>query len=225
MGWFQTTVWGAALSIPLLFTNTAIAQEAPSTELQELRAASLETRRELQTSILTSGIVSVVAGVALIIPNSYDQGLRYAGINTLGFGIVNTIVGGVALHGIASETAWDASQNPQTRDASDRYSAHALADESREAWGHAINLGLAGAYAAIGGMAIAVSQAGVSHPNRWLGSGVAIVTQATHLAIVDLVGTVMARDFERRMREVSPTFGFDPSTRDAFVGASFSKNF
>lgn len=200
-------------------------EAAPRSALASLRQESLETRRELQTSVLSTGIASVAIGVALVIPDDYDQGLRFAGLNTLAFGAVNTIVGGLALAGIAEEAEWEASERPASADAQRAYQAHAVADESREAWGHGINLGLAGAYGAVGGMALAVSQLGVEHPNRWLGSGVAIVAQAAHLVVVDLVGTVMARDYEQRMRELSPAVAYDPQTEQTFVGASFQSSF
>lgn len=205
--------------------GAAWADEPDGAQLQELRQKSLETRRELQTSVFSSGIASIAIGVALSIPDDYDQGLRFAGLNTLGFGVVNTIVGGVALAGIAEEAEWEASQAPQTEDDRRRYADRALADESREAWGHGINLGLAGAYAAVGGMALAVSQLNVDHPNRWLGSGIAILTQAAHLATVDMVGSLMARDYERRMRALSPDVGYDPNTASTFVGASYRSQF
>ncbi len=189
--------------------------------LAALRAESLATRRELQTSVLVSGIASIAIGVGLAIPGELDQGLRFAGFNTLAFGAVNTLVGGIALAGIAEEAAWESRQSPRTLAEQQRYQDHALADESREAWGHGINLGLAGAYGAIGGMAVVVSQLDVAHPNRWLGSGVAILAQAAHLAAVDLVGTLTARAFERRMRALSPTVAFDPITGAGVAGAQF----
>jgi hypothetical protein len=210
-------------------TNRVWIDRAAHAELLALRAESLDTRRQLQTSVLTSGLVSIVAGVALAIPNDYDQGLRYAGFNTLGFGVINTIVGGVALYGInKEETDWESGAvepSPQSPEDYRRYRDHALADESREAWGHGINLGLAGAYAAIGGMAIVVSQLDVDHPNRWLGSGVAIAAQAVHLAVVDLVGSAKAREFEERMREIAPAVSYDPANGNSVAGATYQAQF
>jgi hypothetical protein len=219
----------AAPTVAERVTTGVRIDRAAHNELVALRKESLDTRRQLQTSVLTSGIVSIVAGVAMAIPDDYDQGIRYAGFNTIGFGVINTIVGGVALAGIdKEETDWESGSvepEPSTPEDYRRYRDHALSDESREAWGHGINLGLAGAYAAIGGMAIVVSQLDVDHPNRWLGSGIAIATQAVHLAAVDLIGSAKARDFEERMREISPAVSYDPASGNTVAGASFQTQF
>ena len=215
----------------LLLCKVGAADENPQEEwshqeLRKMRAHSLNTRRELHISVVSAGVSSIVGGVVLAIPDDFDLGLRYAGMNTIAFGVVNTIVGSVALYGIDSERhTWEETFTPKTRAERLRYREHALADESREARGHALNLGLAGAYAAIGGMAITVSQLDVAHPNRWLGSGIAISAQAVHLAVIDLVGTLSAGCYERRMREVAPVFFYDPLRGETTAQLSYQTAF
>lgn len=200
-----------------------------SDELRALRTASLDTRAALATSVVSAGVVSIVAGALLTIPDDYDQGLRYAGFNTLAFGAVNTVVGAIALVGIEEERSWDGDPartvETQTPTGFARYRDHAVADESREAWGHGINLGLAAAYGAIGGVAIAASQLGVEHPNRWLGSGIAISAQAAHLLIVDLIGTWKARQYEDEIRALAPSVSYDPASGDTRAGVALSQEF
>lgn len=198
------------LALAALAPATARADAADPQELanlERLHAESMETRRTLAHVVLVDGIVGVTGGALLMIPSSADLGFRFAGLHTLIFGAINTGVGLYALHGIAAEERrWNAnSESRRTREGLARGKAHAAEDERRESVSHALNLGLDVAYAAIGGTAIVASQAGVEHPNRWLGAGIALCVQATVLVVVDVVG--LSRSAEYHAGFVSPTLG------------------
>lgn len=204
----------------LTFAATAVAQSAPAVALaddslelakiEQLHRDTIAARRELADAVLVDGLVGIVAGGALIAPEANDQAWRFAGINTAAFGVVNSIVAGIALLGIASEErSWESDAERAARRAPgglDRARIHAVLDERRESVAQALNLGLDCAYLAAGGTAILASQLGVDHPNRWLASGTAIGVQSLVLVAIDLVGvTSSGRYHERFLR------GFVPS--------------
>jgi hypothetical protein len=178
--------------------------------LEQLHVASIHTRRLLADSVLVAGLVSVAGGAALIIPDADDQAWRFAGVNTAIFGAVNTVVGLLALSGIArEERAWESSEARAARRTPDglvRARVHAALDERRESVGHAINLGLNCAYLGVAGTAVLASQLGVEHPNRWLASGAAIGFQALFLVGIDFIGLTRSHDYHRAFVE-----GFMPS--------------
>lgn len=200
----------------LTVTSVASAQSAappPSSEVDALereRAESLHTRRALADSVLVAGLVSIAGGGALMVPDADDQAWRFAGVNTAIFGAVNTVVGVLARVGIArEERAWESAEARAARRTPDglaRARVHAVVDERRESVGHAINLGLDGAYLAVAGTAVLASQLGVEHPDRWLGSGAAIGFQALFLVGVDLVGLTRSSGYHRAFVE-----GFAPN--------------
>ena len=167
--------------------------------LEGLHRETIHTRRLLADSVLGAGLVSVAGGGALMIPSADDQAWRFAGVNTAIFGAVNTLVGLLALHGIASEErAWESDEARAARRTPDglvRAKIHAARDERRESVGHAINLGLDCAYLGIAATTVLASQLGVDHPNRWLASGAAIGIQAIFLVAVDFVGLARSRYF------------------------------
>ena len=166
-----------------------------------MHRASIATRRSLADSVLVAGLVSAAGGGALTTSDAEDQAFRFAGINTAIFGVVNTVVSLVALHGIASEeSGWESREASESRRAPAglaRARVHAALDERREATSHAINLGLGAAYLAVGGTAVLASRLGVDHPNRWLGSGVAIGAQALFLVGIDYIGLRRASYYHR----------------------------
>lgn len=194
------------------------------------RQDTLRTRRSLADSVLIAGLVSLAGGGALIVPSGDDEAWRAAGVNTAIFGAFNTLIGGLALHGIAAEQrsfdSSDARAARRTQGGLARAKLHAVLDERRESVAHAINLGLDCAYLGVGGTAIAASQLGVDHPNRWLASGVAIGVQALFLVVVDLVGLVRSgSDHHAFLESLSPSVAFT-SSADARqlqlgVGGSF----
>lgn len=200
---------GAVLLVTFTSTAPASAQAvapAGSTErdaeaLDVLHAETIHARRSLATSVLIGGLASVVGGAALIVPPDEDQGFRFAGVNTAIFGVVNTAVGLLALHGInAEERAWGSEASRSARRTPlglARAKIHAVNDERRESVAHAINLGLGAAYLGVAGTAILASRLGVEHPNRWLGSGVAIGAQALFLVGVDFIGLSRSQDYHR----------------------------
>ncbi|CAN5672072.1 hypothetical protein BH09MYX1_BH09MYX1_41300 [soil metagenome] len=185
-------------------------------DLERLHWQTIHTRRLLADAVLGAGLVSIAGGGVLLVPNADDQAWRFAGVNTAIFGVVNTVVGLLALHGIgAEERSWESDSARAARRTPQglaRAKIHAAEDERRESVGHAISLGLDGAYLGVGCTAILASQLGVEHPNRWLASGAAIAFQAVFLIGVDLIGLTRSRAFHRAFVEsLAPTFAFAPA--------------
>jgi len=184
----------------------ALAAPAEVAELGRLRRQSIATRRALSIGVVSAGIISLIGGVVLVVPETENGAARVAGVNTLAFGGVNVVVGAIALAGIRSEEAeWeeDRAAERETKRGLQRHIMHALADERREEVSHGINLGLGIAYA---GAAIATtfaSQFGVEHPQRWLASGVSIGAQAIFLIAIDAIGTVDASSQYKSIEELA----------------------
>lgn len=202
----------------------ALAMRRSFEALERVREDSLTMRESVAATIAIEGAASAVAGVVMMFPDDYDQAIRYAGINTAAFGAINVLVGSLALNGIAKERErWDEAKRRGV--SPERRLAHAIEDERRESVGHAINLGLAGAYAAVGGMAIGVSRAGVDHPDRWLASGIAISSQAVFLATVDLLGMAKSKGYHDELAGmVTPMLSVSASDEsvDPMLGLSGS---
>lgn len=198
--------------------------------LEDLHHQAIHTRRLLADSVLVAGVVSIAGGAALAIPAGDDHAWRFAGVNTMIFGAVNTVVGLLALHGIgAEEDTWettDARAARHTPDGLARAKIHAALDERRESVGHAINLGLNCAYLGVAGTAVLASQLGVDHPNRWLASGAAIGFQALFLVGIDFIGLTTSHDYHRSFVEgLMPSVAVMPTPTGteirAGIGASF----
>lgn len=191
-----------------------------ATDAETLEAThrdSIATRRLLADSVLVAGLVSVAGGSALMVPEANDQAWRYAGVNTAIFGAVNTVVGLLALNGIASEerawTADDARAARRTPEGLVRARVHVLLDERRESVGHAVNLGLSCAYLGVAGTAVLASQLGVEHPNRWLASGAAIGFQALFLVGIDFIGLTRSQEYYRRtLLGLEPALAITPTS-------------
>jgi hypothetical protein len=201
------------------------------TDVETMHRASIATRRTLADVVLVEGLGSIALGGGLIASDAEDQAFRYAGINTAVFGVVNTIVSLVALHGIAKEEErWESSEAAAARRSPNglaRARIAAAEDEHREGTSHAINLGLSAAYLAVGGTAILASQLGVDHPNRWLGSGIAVGAQALFLVAIDYVGLSRASHYHLAfIVGLAPSVVIVPTARgtDTFLGlgATFS---
>lgn len=179
-------------------------------ELEQLHTESIHTRRLLADSVFVAGLVSLAGGAVLMVPDADDQAWRFAGVNTAIFGAVNTVVGLLALNGIArEERTWESAEARAARRTPEglvRARVHAIIDERRESAGHAINLGLNCAYLGVAGTAILASQLGVDHPDRWLASGAAIGFQALFLVGIDFIGLTRSSLYHRAFAE-----GFVPS--------------
>jgi hypothetical protein len=178
--------------------------------LEQIYRETLDTRSRLADAVLVDGLVGIVGGGALIVPTANDQAWRFAGINTASFGVVNTIVAGIARLGISSEQrAWESDAERAARRTPAglaRARLHAALDEHRESVAQALNLGLDCAYLGVAGTAIVASQLGVDHPNRWLASGLAIGSQSLVLIAIDLIGVMKSGGYHLRFLE-----GFVPS--------------
>jgi hypothetical protein len=215
----RSTIVPAACLVGLLILGSerdASAQVADVDGLEQLHREAIHTRRVLADSVLIAGLVSIAGGGALIVPDADDQAWRYAGVNTAIFGAVNTVVGLLALHGIAKEeSTWETDEARAARRTPEglaRARIHAVLDERRESVGHAINLGLNCAYLGVGGTAVLASQLGVDHPNRWLASGAAIGVQALFLVAIDFIGLTRSSDYHRAFVEgLMPTFAITPT--------------
>lgn len=185
-------------------------EEHDADQLERLHAESIHTRRLLADSVLVAGLVSIAGGAVLIVPDADDQAWRFAGVNTAIFGAVNTVVGLLALNGIArEERTWESAEARAARRTPEglvRARVHAIIDERRESVGHAVNLGLNCAYLGVAGTAVLASQLGVDHPDRWLASGVAIGFQALFLVGIDFIGLTRSSRYHRAFVE-----GFLPS--------------
>lgn len=199
-----------------LAQDASVSNETDVDALERVHRESIATRRRLATSVLVAGGVSVAGGAALIIPTADDQAWRFAGINTAIFGVVNTVVGLIALSGIGNEEdVWESTEaraSRRTPEGLARAKAHAAIDERRESVGHAINLGLGGAYLGVAGTAVLASQLGVDHPNRWLASGAAIAFQSLFLVGVDFIGLKQSQHYHRAfVNSLTPTLTLLPA--------------
>jgi len=225
----------AAGTAILASAQLAAAQTAPSDPgaveaLEDLHAESIHTRRLLADAVLAAGLFSLAGGGALIVPAGDDRAWRFAGVNTAIFGAVNTVVGLLALSGIArEERTWESVEARAARRTPEgliRARMHAVIDERRESAAHAVNLGLGCAYLGIAGTVVLASQLGVEHPDRWLASGAAIGVQALFLVAVDSIGLWRSGHYHGRLVEgLAPTVSVLPApsgmeTRVG-VGATF----
>lgn len=209
---------GLLATCTLVFATGASAQlsSGEGDDVERLHRETIHTRRMLADSVVVMGVVSAVGGGVLIVPSGDDQAWRFAGVNTAIFGVVNTVVGLLALYGIgAEERTWEselARAARRTPEGLARAKLHAALDERRESVGHAINLGLDGAYLGVAGTSIIASQLGVDHSQRWLASGVAIGIQAVFLVGVDLIGLVRSASYHRAFVEsLLPSFAVTPT--------------
>ena len=217
---------GVAVSLTLLAVSPALADEAAQTppvaaagsapspaadpqqvaELGRLRRQSIAVRRSLSAGVVGAGLLSLIGGVVLVVPETDSGAMRIAGINTLLFGAVNVVVGSVALAGIrAEESEWEEERVEERKTAKglQRHLLHALADERREAVSHGINLGLATAYAAASITTIVASQLGVDEPQRWMASGISIGAQALFLLAIDAIGAIDAGSQYRSIEDLA----------------------
>ena len=212
-------VWVHTVAVPASAQSEAPLGSATAGDvdaLEQLHRDTLHTRRLLADSVLGAGIVSIAGGVLLMIPAAEDQAWRFAGVNTVIFGVVNTVVGLFALHGIAGEErGWESDEGRAARRTPRGLvlaKMHAAEDERRESVGHAINLGLDCAYLGVAGTAVLASQLGVEHPNRWLASGAAIGFQALFLVGVDFIGLARSRSYHHAFVEgLMPSFSIAPT--------------
>lgn len=198
--------------------------------LERLHRDAIHTRRLLADSVFVAGLVSMAGGAALIIPDADDRAWRFAGVNTVAFGVVNTVVGLLALRGIGvEERTWESDEARAARRTPEglaRAKIHAALDERRESVGHAINLGLDCAYLGVAGTAVLASQLGTDHSNRWLASGAAIGFQALFLVGVDYIGLASSRRYHRAFVEsLMPTFAITPATAGAETRFGFGGTF
>ena len=215
-----------ALALALATPRRALADDEA---LEQMHDDTIGTRRALGASVLTAGLVSVAGGSLLLVPEGDDKAWRLAGIQTVLFGVINSVVGLLALHGVAAEESrWRESRaSRSTQDGVRRGRIVAAEDERRESVGHAINLGLDFGYLGVAATAAAASQLGVDHPKRWIASSVAIGVQALFLAGVDLVGLLRAKHYHAGFVEgLGPSLSFAPTASgDAAILFGFSGRF
>jgi hypothetical protein len=237
---------GAAVALSLLVSPAAFAEDTPDpprapgprapelevdpqrvAELGRLRRESLAVRRSLSVGVVSAGLLSLIGGVVLVVPETDSQAMRVAGVNTLAFGVVNVVVGSVALAGIrAEEEEWEEEriEERKTESGFQRHLLHALGDERREAVSHGINLGLASAYGAAAITALLASQLGVDEPQRWRAAGVSIGAQALFLLVIDAIGTIDAGGQYRALEALTGS-ALDVAIGPDGGGVAFSRSF
>ena len=195
-------------SAPSPETDARIDNDARA--LEDTVRDAIHTRRVLADAVLGAGLLSIAGGAALTVPTADDLAWRFAGINTLVFGVADTVIGLLALRGIAREEesfeAPSATASRRTPHGLDAARVHAALDERRESVGHAVNLGLDFGYLAVGiGMGVG-SQLGVDHPNRWLASSIAVGVESIFLIGVDAIGLSRSKGYhETFVKSLAPT--------------------
>jgi hypothetical protein len=164
------------------------AAPARADEVERVYHETVVVRKRLMLALTVGGAVSTLGGAALMVPDSDNGAWRVAGGVTLGFGVVNALIGGFAMKGISRE---EKLFQPDRR--------KLLADTEREAVVFGINVGLDLAYIMASAAAILASQLGVDDHERWLGGGVAGVVQGVFLAGIDVIGMQVARKAHARL--------------------------
>jgi hypothetical protein len=171
-------LWLCLLAVP------ARADEAA--DVERIYHESARQRKRLMIALTAGGVVSTIAGVGIMVPDSHDQAWRVGGGVTLGFGVVNALLGGFALRGIMHEKPITSRKD-------------LLAQSSREGLVFGINLGLDVAYLMASATAILASQLGVDNSERWLAGGVTGAVQAVFLVGIDIAGVLIARKTHARL--------------------------
>ena len=171
----------------LLFSNELAAFDA-----QHARTTRLKLRT--MNVLLAGGILSTLAGIGLMVPDGYDQGLRISGALTASFGAINVILGGLSIPNLVKkQRAFEAARNARATPAGLLEAKRQdLRDQHADVLLFGINLGLDGGYILAGLAAILASQLGADHPDRWLAGGVATVIQGVFLAGVDTSAMIIA---------------------------------
>ena len=183
-------------------------------ELAAFDAAHARTNRlKLRTMdvLLAGGILSTLAGVGLMVPDSYDQGLRISGALTASFGAINVILGGLSIPNLVKkQRAFEASRAARSSPAGlFEAKRQELREQHADVLLFGINLGLDGGYILAGLAAIVASQLGADHPDRWLAGGVATLIQGVFLAGVDTTAMLVAnRRHAAVLESIVPLLGF-----------------
>ena len=159
----------------------------------------LPARRRAMWALTGGGIASTVAGAGLMATGRDDQAWRIAGGLTLGFGVINAMLGGLALSGLRREEI-EVGRITDERELWRRLTR----DAEREAVVFGVNVGLDVAYVLASGTAILASFFVTDHRERWLGAGIAGAVQGLFLLGVDVAGVVLARRGHQRLIEAAP---------------------
>ena len=185
----------------LLVSSIAHADPLADFDAGEARATRLKLRT--MDVLLAGGIVSTIAGAGLMATDRYDQGLRIAGGLSAGFGVVNVILGGIAIPAVVRAQRRFVAARPSRESAEGLLAAQrsAIAEHHADAILFGVNLGLDGGYILAGLAAVLASQLGVDHSYRWLGGGAASAIQGAFLLGVDLTGMTIANRRHRKLLE------------------------
>lgn len=199
--WTSARGQGAEAALPESGAVPTPALLAELTALEPLHAESLAEKRRLMYAVLGAGVVSMVGGGALMIPDADDQAYRVAGGCAVVFGAIDAVIALTSLRGIRREaTAWDR-ERPGRNNAAGLQKARGrwLAAERGEGVAYALNLGLDVAYLSSGLTAVVASQLGAEHPTRWLAGGLSVSVQALFLLGIDLAGLRQASRLQTRL--------------------------
>jgi hypothetical protein len=206
--------------------DPAFGRELDAFDTGEARTSRLKLRT--MDALLAGGIVSTLAGAGLMASDRYDQGLRIAGGLSAGFGVVDLVLGAIAIPAsVRAEHAFRADR-PSRSTPRGLFEARrkAAADEHADATLFAINLGLDGGYVLAGLAAVTASQLGVDHPDRWLAGGLAVVVEGVFLAGIDLAGTTIAHRRHRAIVEsLVPVLSVTPTPTGPKGSTGFAGRF
>jgi hypothetical protein len=168
-----------------LASALAFASASSADELEDAHAEYARTQRHVSIGLLSGGLVSVAAGAALMAGGPSDQGWYVAGGVTLAFGVIDALLGGMALPGLRkSEAKWAASSDKR-RDL--------FADASRMTVAYGVNLGLDVGYLMAGAAALLAGLLNAPSSHSWIGGGAAAMVGGAFLIGIDTAGLLGAK--------------------------------
>lgn len=194
--------------------------------LEQLHAEAIADKKRLMYAVLGAGVVSLVGGGAMMIPDANDQAYRVAGGCAVVFGAIDAVIALTSLRGIARDARmWDG-QRPGRGNAARLQQARArwLAAERSEGVAYSLNLGLDVAYLSSGLTAVLASQLGAEHPERWLAGGLSVSLQALFLVGIDVAGLLQSSRLQKRLlHDLVPAVSFtgafaEPSVQLTLAG-------
>ena len=188
-----------AIVVALAFA-CSVARADEVDDLERLHARYVAGQRRVSIALLAGGLVSIGGGGALLGGGPSDAGWYWAGATTIGFGVIDALLGAMALPGLRSaDEKWRSSaaarRTPEGLAAARR---ELFADAGRMATIYAINLGLDVGYV-LGG-AVAVLAGGLNappSPHSWIGAGVAGIVGGVFLIGIDAAGMLAAQHAQR----------------------------
>lgn len=193
--------------------------------LDQLHAEAIADKKRLMHAVLGAGVVSIAGGGAMMFIEASDQAYRVAGGCTLVFGAIDAVIALTSLRGIGRAARMWESERPTRNNAARLQQTRArwLAAERGEGIAYALNLGLDIAYLSSGLTAVAASQLGAEHPERWLAGGLSVSLQALFLVGIDLAGLRQAgRLHERLLHDLVPSVSMVGAFSEPALGVALA---